>query len=227
MPPGAIVYSLDEKKGAPQKKDMRNEFGMGGISCCDYLFLKKDSVVLIEDTRLNSSVVKLKNDYRGCLQEAIKWLEQEGYLFLTNHTHLPESLKKFGEHSSSLDNNGGELGYVFESLWNEWMRKIYGTLLMLCRRMSKFPLPVQQMLAEKEYEFWLVATGKKDAPQSGVDYVKGGTVGLDSRLRDGALGSLVRGDIQIITRDRLREIFYPSETDPPLSLPDFGKDATM
>ena len=94
-----------------------------------------------------------------------------------------------------------EQAYILQALRREHVLKIYGTLLMLYRLGSQFSC-VQDALAEKKYDFWLVATDGN----VGANYAKGGK--LQTRL-GGTLGKTVRG-INIISLDNLREIFQPA-----------------
>ena len=45
-------------------RGMRREAGLKGCHCCDYFIANKNSVVLIEETRLSETVSKYKQEYR-------------------------------------------------------------------------------------------------------------------------------------------------------------------
>ena len=47
-----------------QRPDMRKTVGLGTCNCCDYLTIKDDTVVLIEETQLMEMIKNLKSEYQ-------------------------------------------------------------------------------------------------------------------------------------------------------------------
>ena len=60
VPSSEAAYRID----APHN-DMRKTCGMGGSECCDYFLLRNNSIVLIDDTRLEAKVKRLAGECRG------------------------------------------------------------------------------------------------------------------------------------------------------------------
>ena len=160
VPTGAVAYRMDDNKN-----DMRKQCDMDGSASCDYFMVRKDSVVLIEDT---------------FLQESAKTLEGE---------------------CVALANDKDKRKYVIQSLRRENALKIYGSLLVLCRLAARFP-SVRQALAEKKYDFWLVAKDENFEAESG--YVRSGD--LRGRLR-GTLGTNTLREINIVHLGLLEKVF--------------------
>ena len=53
-----IAYRMDN-----QPNDMRTAAGLGACRCCDYFLPRKDSVVLIEETRLSDTVETIRAEF--------------------------------------------------------------------------------------------------------------------------------------------------------------------
>lgn len=58
---GCKGYRMD---GTSPRPDMRKTVGLGTCNCCDYLAIKDDTVVLIEETQLMEMVKNLKSEYQ-------------------------------------------------------------------------------------------------------------------------------------------------------------------
>lgn len=54
-------YLMD---GTSPRPDMRKTVGLGTCNCCDYLTIKDDTVVLIEETQLMEMIKNLKSEYQ-------------------------------------------------------------------------------------------------------------------------------------------------------------------
>ena len=65
---GCTAYYMDGGKGAQEKPDLRKHVGLGGCHCCDYFLSGKQSITLIEETRLSKTVDRLRAEY-GYLDE--------------------------------------------------------------------------------------------------------------------------------------------------------------
>ena len=128
------------------------------------------------------------------------FLLREDSVVLIEDTRLGATVENLEEEFGGLGRDK-EQEHILRTLRRENVLKIYGTLLMLCRLGSQFSC-VQETLAKKKYDFWLVATDGN----VGANYAKGGK--LQTRL-GGTLGKAVR-KINIISLDNLREIFQPA-----------------
>ena len=62
---GYKAYRMD---GGRQKPDMRAEIGLGTCHCCDYFKMRKNIVILIEDTRLMKTIRDSKEEFNAMLE---------------------------------------------------------------------------------------------------------------------------------------------------------------
>ena len=127
-------------------------------------------------------------------------LRKDSSVVLIEDTRLGATVEDLEKEFGGLERDK-EQEHILRTLRRENVLKIYGTLLMLCRLCSQFS-SVQETLAKKEYDFWLVATDGN----VGANYAKGRN--LQTRL-EGTLGKVVSG-INILSLDNLREIFQPA-----------------
>ena len=129
------------------------------------------------------------------------FMVREKSVVLIEDTFLQESAQTLEGECAALANDKEKRKYVIQSLRRENALKIYGSLLVLCRLSARFP-SVQQVLAEKTYDFWLVARDENFDAESG--YVKSGD--LRGRLQ-GTLGKKTLRDINIIHLGLLEKVF--------------------
>ena len=63
---GYKAYRMDGGAGRP---DMRKDIELGGCHCCDYLIIREDTVILIEETRLMKTIENYQEEYDAMVQE--------------------------------------------------------------------------------------------------------------------------------------------------------------
>ena len=165
-------------------------------------------------------------DTIACCDYILVWGDS---VILIEDTHLQGKVNELAEGLRGLGQKK-EDEYTLKFLQTENTLKFYGTMLMLCHLSAQF-LSVREALDGKTYKFWVVATSKKGkSSHYGLGHSKGPDwiTKLDGSMK-GVKGGFPKivSQIQVLSLADLEEAFYPSETDPPLSLPDFGKDATI
>ena len=147
-----------------------------------------------------------KNDMRmqcdmGGSASCDYFMVREKSVVLIEDTFLQESAQTLEGECAALADDKEKRKYVMQSLRRENALKIYGSLLMLCRLAARFS-SVQQALAGKKYDFWLVVNDENF--ESAFGYVMSGD--LRGRLQ-GNLGKQNIRHINIFHRDMLEKVF--------------------
>ena len=145
---GIQAYRMDSDGGSGKASAMTEYAGFDKLNkpfCCDYLYIKNQKAVLIEDTHLEAKAKKILQELKENKSEKDKKDEQGRLDIIANHSKAEQKyMKKF--------------------IRNKYCLKVYGSLLILCRLTQKHA-NVFKELKNKNFLFWLVINdNKKDIP---------------------------------------------------------------
>ena len=136
---GIQAYRMDSDGGSGKVSAMTEYAGLNKCNkpfCCDYLYIKNQQAVLIEDTHLEATT-----------QNILKELNNEK------------------DDHSGFDNiashNKAKQKYIKQFIKKKYCLKVYGSLLILCRLTQKY-INISKELKNKNFSFWLVINDLKN-----------------------------------------------------------------
>ena len=131
------AYRMDS--GGGQGEAMTEHAGLNKLNkpfCCDYLYIKNQQAVLIEDTHLGATAQNILRELKD---------EKDEHSELNNITNHSKTEQK----------------YIKKFIRNKYCLKVYGSLLILCRLTQKH-INISKELKNKNFLFWLVINDKKN-----------------------------------------------------------------
>ena len=135
------AYRMDSSGGSKKVSAMAEYAGLNKLNkpfCCDYLYIKNQQAVLIEDTHLEATAQNILQELKNEKDE------YSGFDDITSH-------------------NKAKQRYIKQFIRKEYCLKVYGSLLILCRLTQKY-INISKELKDKNLSFWLVINDPKNVP---------------------------------------------------------------
>ena len=142
------AYRMDTEPKDTNIKNMGYYADLGTPYCCDYLYIKDNKAILIEDTQLAKHLKKEKTRFLKFNKEKQKKAQQMAI-------DLP------GSTANDYYDPKVEKERIKSFLLKENCLKVYGALLILCRLAQKHE-KIANELKDKNFEFWFVINDEDD-----------------------------------------------------------------
>ena len=185
---GIQAYRMDSDGGSGKASAMTEYAGFDKLNkpfCCDYLYIKNQKAVLIEDTHLEAKAKKILQELKENKSEK----------------DTKDEKNERSELDHIISDNGAKQKYIKKFIRNKYCLKVYGSLLILCRLTQKHA-NISQELKNKKFLFWLVINDTTNIPA--ID-----GMGLKSFLKNSITDSLIKKKLientEILLIDQLEE----------------------
>ena len=165
---GIQAYRMDSDGSSKKVSAMTEYAGLDKLNkpfCCDYLYIKNQQAVLIEDTHLEKTAKNILQELKDGRNEKDKKDKHSEFDNITNH-------------------NKAKQKYIKQFIKKKYFLKVYGSLLILCRLTQKH-VNIFQELKDKKISFWLVINDTLNIPA--ID-----SMGLKSFLQTSMTNSLTK-----------------------------------